>query len=65
MSQNLEQMIATARQAFAGIDRINPDAPSYKKLCALLDRADDDALKTLMDNNIRLQAIGEIDKLIS
>jgi hypothetical protein len=40
-----QQMIATISEAFGKLDRMDPGGPIYAKLCALLDRADDEALK--------------------
>ena len=42
-----KQMIAVISEAFGKLDRMDPDGPVYAKVCALLDRADDDALKAV------------------
>jgi hypothetical protein len=43
----------TLRAAYAGIDRIDPAAPSYKALVALLDKTDDKTLVLLASAEIK------------
>jgi hypothetical protein len=37
--------ITALRAAFSGIRTMDPSGPIYDRLCAILDRADDEALK--------------------
>jgi hypothetical protein len=39
--------IATLRTAFAKITKMDPSGPAYRRLTAILDRADNDALKAV------------------
>jgi hypothetical protein len=48
----MTQLINELRDAYATINRIDPCGDSYKKLTALLDRADDRTLKILRDADI-------------
>jgi hypothetical protein len=46
------QMITEIRQAFAKVQRIDPCGETYKRVCNLLDRADDNALKAAYEAKI-------------
>ena len=39
--------ITTLRTAFSGIQKMDPSGPHYPRLCAILDQADDEALKAV------------------
>lgn len=48
-----DQMIASLRASFGSLPSMNPSGRLYAGLCALLDRADDDALKAAHKANIK------------
>lgn len=49
---NQAETIKTLRAAFGNINTIDPDGPVFKKICAILDRADDAALKAVHEAKI-------------
>jgi hypothetical protein len=47
MTNKTASQITALRAAFAGVTKMDPSGPAYRKLCSILDRADNDALKAV------------------
>jgi hypothetical protein len=47
------QMIESLRNSFGALARMDPEGPIYRRLCNILDRADDVALLTAKDASIK------------
>ena len=46
-------LIETLKDRYSQIQTLDPSGPGYKRLCAILDHADDDTLKFLHNENIK------------
>ena len=64
MSANLSATIQTVVAGFAKIDRIDPSGAAYGRLCAILDGADDEALKAVHAANIRFASKLAFNRMI-
>lgn len=60
----MTSLINTLRNEFAKIDRIDPSAPSYAKMLALLDRLDDDGLVTVKNAQIKFVSVLALNRCI-
>ena len=49
----INQQIETLRAAFGNIETMDPCGKNYQRLCAILDKADDEALKAAYAAKIR------------
>lgn len=58
------QMIVSLRAAFGKLERLDPDGPTYNSLCALLDRADNDALKAVHAAGIKFVSALAFNRMI-
>lgn len=58
------QMITSLRAAFGNVERMDPDGPTCRRLCALLDRADNDALKAVREANINFVSALAFNRMI-
>ena len=61
---DLTANIQAAVAGFAKIDRIDPSGAAYGKLCAILDGADDEALKAVHAANIRFASKLAFNRMI-
>ena len=52
MTPKIQTQIEMLRKAFGKIGRMDPEGPAYKRLCAILDRADNAALIAARDAKI-------------
>lgn len=59
-----QSMIALLREAFGAVDRIDPEGPSYRRLCRILDKADDDALRAVHRAKIKFVSLLAMNRLI-
>ena len=50
---SINEMIASCVAGFGGIERMDPSGAAYGKLCAILDAANDEALRAVHHANIR------------
>jgi len=64
MTNNLSTSIQAAVAGFAKIDYLDPDSAAFTKLCAILDCADDDALKAVHAANIRFASELAFNRMI-
>lgn len=51
---NFMAIITTLQTAFGELETIDPSGANYKKLCMILDRADDDALRYVYAADIKI-----------
>lgn len=57
-------MIPLLRKEFGKLHTIDPDSPAYARLCAILDKASDDALKAAHRANIKFVSALAFNRLI-
>lgn len=55
--QFTEKQINELRTQYATVERIDPCLPTYKKLCALLDRLSDTQLMTIAEARIKFVSL--------
>ena len=60
----MNQMIKTLRDYFGAVERLDPDGKAYKGLCAILDKADDKALKAVHAANIKFVSVLAFNRMI-
>jgi hypothetical protein len=61
---SINEMIAACVAGFGGIERIDPSGAAYGRLCAILDGADDEALKAVHAANIRFASRLAFNRMI-
>ena len=60
----MEQMIETLRKGYGKHDRMAPEGKAYKGICDLLDRSDDETLKTVYRANIKFVSALAFNRMI-
>jgi hypothetical protein len=61
---SVPDMITACVAGFGGIERIDPSGAAYKRLCAILDGADDEALRAVHHANIRFASKLAFNRMI-
>lgn len=56
-SASLEPLIKQLRSSYGSIDKIDPEGPAYKRLIAILDKADVSTLKALVSADIKFVSV--------
>lgn len=60
-----KQMIPIIRSCFGSVETIDPSGPIYARLCALLDRADDNALRAVYKAKIKFVSPLALNRMIA
>ena len=56
MSKNVEILIQNLREEMSKVNGIDPEGPTYKRLCDFLDSLDTDILRMIRDADVKFMS---------